>query len=257
MKLQYLTGFVLLVVAGLSGCTYHTLFPSDISQKPPAGYGDLLPRTKGKPGPQAEALDKDRAPLPAPLLEVTPEVSRELAAPDVAHLVRVSLDKGRELLPVVRSVLQEEGLPEDLLGVAIIESAMRSDARSPAGAVGLWQLMKSTARIYGLEVNLLRDDRTDPVLSSIAAARHLRELYLLYRDWHFAVAAYNAGTGSINGAISRHGPGDFWTLARAGRVSAETSRFVSRFVAASLLVKKQTTGIMQARQAVGGKTSRG
>ena len=111
----------------------------------------------------------------------------------------------------------------------------------------MWQLMKGTARLYGLDVNLLQDERRDPMLASVAAARHLRELYLIYKDWNLAVAAYNAGTGSINGAISAAKSDDFWTLSRSGRIKKETSRFVSRFIATSLLVKSQTTGIMQAR----------
>ena len=100
----------------------------------------------------------------------------------------------------------------------------------------MWQFMKSTARLYGLKVGLFVDERQDPILSTIAAARLLRDLYDQYQDWHLALAAYNAGTGAIDRALARVRDRDFWTLARSGRLNRQTAEFVPKFIAASLLM---------------------
>jgi len=220
----------------LQGCIYRPLFssrPSDSSKIYP--FED-----------QAHSIQPVK--LPPPLLEKTPEVQKELRDFGGGRMVQASLQRADKLMPVVKQIFSDEGVPHEMINVAVIESGCRPDAVSPSGAAGMWQFMKGTARNYGLEVSLLRDERKDPVLASLAAARHLRDLYGLYSDWHLALAAYNAGSGSINKALGRSQEKNFWALSRKGLLKRETSRFVSRFIAASLIAREHEMKTLQARE---------
>lgn len=176
--------------------------------------------------------------LPQVDLGVTPEVQRELDLfmtrdrSTVNHI----LTKGADTFGPMAEVFEDAGVPVELLSVAAVESGLNTSAHSRAGARGMWQFMKSTARLYGLRVDRLKDERTDFKRSTQAAARHLRDLFVLFQDWHLALAAYNAGSGAINRLVSRNGEADFWDLARAGQLPGETKRFVPKVIALSLIV---------------------
>ena len=98
--------------------------------------------------------------------------------------------------------------------MAIIESALSATAYSRAGAAGLWQFMPTTAKAYGLEVNSMVDERYDPLKSTRAACRYMKDLYEMYNDWSLAIAAYNCGPGNVNKAMARAGetPSPFWDV---------------------------------------------
>lgn len=140
-----------------------------------------------------------------------------------------------DFYPMIREVFLSEGVPAELLSIAHIESGYNTKAVSHAGAVGMWQFMKGTGKHYGLKINFLSDQRKDPVYSSIAAARHLKDLYKIFNDWHLAVAAYNAGSGAIKSAMKRSGAKDFWELAQSGYLKKETQRFVPKVIAVALI----------------------
>lgn len=129
--------------------------------------------------------------------------------------------------------LEKEGMPTELQYLPIIESALKPNAVSRAGAAGLWQFMPATARGLGMEVNSLVDERRDPRSSSRNAARYLKELYGIYGDWSLAIAAYNCGPGNVNKALRRAGGGkkDFWEIYRF--LPAETRGYVPAFIAAN------------------------
>ena len=112
-------------------------------------------------------------------------------------LVESMLGMSLYYMPIFEQAIEKEGIPIELKYLPVIESAMNPDAVSRAGAVGLWQIMLPTARGLGLEINTLVDERRDPVRSSEAAARYLRELYDIYKDWSLAIAAYNCGPGNL------------------------------------------------------------
>lgn len=116
--------------------------------------------------------------------------------------------------PLIEDELLKEGLPIELRALPIIESALSVTAVSPMGAVGLWQFMPSTGKSYGLEVNSLVDERRDPVRSTQAACRYLKDLYAIYKDWSLAIAAYNCGPGNVNKALARAGEKSrtFWDI---------------------------------------------
>lgn len=145
------------------------------------------------------------------------------------------LGKSQYYFPFIEEELIKADLPIELRAMPIIESALISTATSRAGAVGLWQFMPTTAKNYGLEVNSLVDERRDPIRSTQAAVRYLRDLYNLYGDWTLAIAAYNCGPGNVNKAIARSGTADkshsFWDIYYY--LPRETRGYVPAFIGAT------------------------
>lgn len=152
-------------------------------------------------------------------------------------LVESMLGMSLYYMPIFEQAIEKEGIPIELKYLPVIESAMNPDAVSRAGAVGLWQIMLPTARGLGLEINTLVDERRDPVRSSEAAARYLRELYDIYKDWSLAIAAYNCGPGNVNKALRRAGDDarkDFWAI--YPYLPRETRGYVPCFIAATYVM---------------------
>lgn len=135
--------------------------------------------------------------------------------------------------PMIEEELVKAGLPVELRALPIIESALRVNAVSRAGAVGLWQFMPSTGKLYGLEINSMVDERCDPVLSTRAACRFLKDLYSMFGDWTLAIAAYNCGPGNVTKAFARagHGARSFWDIYEY--LPRETRGYVPAFIGAS------------------------
>ena len=115
------------------------------------------------------------------------------------------LGRSAMYFPLFEEVLDREGLPMELKYLSVVESGLNPEARSPAGARGLWQFMYYTARAEGLRIDGYVDERKDPRRATEAACRHLSRLHRMYDDWYFALAAYNAGPGNVNKAIRRSG----------------------------------------------------
>ena len=150
------------------------------------------------------------------------------------HFATVLARSGR-YFPMISKVLREEGLPEELTYLALIESNFQTQAVSPSGAVGLWQFVPETARKYGLRINSWVDERRDPLKSTRAAAAYLKDLHQHFGKWYLATAAYNAGQGAIKKAMSNSGAKDFWSLSDKTVLKDETRNFVPKFVAAALI----------------------
>lgn len=130
--------------------------------------------------------------------------------------------------------LAKYGVPMELCYLPVIESALNAHAVSSAGAAGLWQFMVTTGRLYGLEVNSLVDERMDPLKSTDAAARYLRDLYKIYGDWHLVIAAYNCGPGNIAKAMRRSGKDTYWGI--YPYLPRETRGYVPIFIAANYVM---------------------
>lgn len=133
--------------------------------------------------------------------------------------------------PIIEDELLAAGLPIELRYLPIIESNFSNRATSPAGAAGLWQLMPSTGKSYGLEVNSLVDERCDIIKSTRAACYFLSRLYKIYGDWTLAIAAYNCGPGNVNKAIAQAGDNckTYWDI--YDYLPTETRGYVPKFIA--------------------------
>ena len=137
--------------------------------------------------------------------------------------------------PMFEEALERHNVPLELKYLPVIESALNARAKSPVGAMGLWQFMVGTGKIYGLEVNSMVDERRDPRKASDAAARYLADLYKRYNDWHLVIAAYNCGPGNVSKAIRiANGKQNFWEI--YPYLPRETRSYVPLFIAANYIM---------------------
>ena len=144
-------------------------------------------------------------------------------------------DWGRPYFDMIDEILTQHGLPKELKYLAVIESGLKVNALSWAGAVGPWALMPATARMYGMRVTPQFDERTDYLKSTHVAAKLLKDLYEMYGDWLLVIAAYNGGPGNVNKAIRRSGSRDFWTLQHA--LPNESKNHVKKFIATHYIME--------------------
>lgn len=150
--------------------------------------------------------------------------------------LRVVTDRSEGIFSVMDKVLQQHDIPSELKYLAVIESALNKNALSPVGARGYWQFMSPTARMMGLTVNGRRDDRTDLVRSTHAAAKYLSYLYDQLDDWLLVVAAYNSGPRPVINAIRRTGKSNYWAIKKY--LPAETQNHVLAFVATATIMER-------------------
>lgn len=155
------------------------------------------------------------------------------------NAVRSAFARLTQYETMMRKIFREEGVPEDLIYVGLVESAYNPYAQSPAGARGIWQFVRETGRRYGLRQMGLLDERHDPEKSTRAAARYLRDLYALFGDWPLALAAYNAGEYRVLQVIERTGIKDFWQISRRGLLPQETITYVPAALAAMVVGEQE------------------
>ena len=138
-------------------------------------------------------------------------------------------------MPIFEEALDAYNLPLELKYLPIIESALNPSAGSRAGATGVWQVRLTTGKLYGLESNSLVDERRDPIKATWAAARYLKDMYNIYKDWNLVIAAYNCGPGNVNKAIRRAGgKTDYWAI--YNYLPRETRGYVPAFIAANYVM---------------------
>lgn len=155
----------------------------------------------------------------------------------VTGFLRYSHRAGR-YAPLLSEILYQNGLPRDLIYLAMAESGFHNNAKSWARAVGPWQFMKFTGKRYGLKINWYVDERRDPIKATHAASRYLKDLYELFGSWELASAGYNAGEGKIANALRRTSKsGDFWRIRSSRYIKKETKEYVPKIMALAIIGK--------------------
>ncbi len=185
-------------------------------------------------------LSLQAAPLIAPFADnavASRAVDRNISlfANRIKDRFALYLSRSGKYIDLMRNILRNNNVPEDIVFLSLIESGFSTNAYSIAHAAGPWQFIASTAKRYGLEINWWKDERRDPVKSTEAAANYLKDLHGMFGSWNLAMAAYNAGEGRIMKAMKKSKADDYWDLLGTQHIKLETKEYVPRFIAASMI----------------------
>lgn len=180
-------------------------------------------------------LPKFSMPVPSPLENERVEWALAYLTGERKAVIEQGLSRATRYLPMMNAIFDEERVPRELIWQALIESLFKTSAYSRAAAVGMWQFVSGTARLYGMKVGSNLDERRDPVRATRMAAIYMRDLYDEFGDWSLVLAAYNAGKGRIGRAMQRTGHDDFWSLSAARAIPRETRDHVPKVYAAMLI----------------------
>jgi membrane-bound lytic murein transglycosylase D len=206
----------------------------EIAEEPIPQPEKFDPNLRGRAEAEASAIDHD---VPLTVNDQVLAYVNYFKTPRGSAIVETGLRRAGRYREMVRRVLKEEGLPQDLIYLAQAESAFQPQAVSKAGARGMWQFMSFAGHKYGLQKSWWVDERQDPEKATRAAARDLRDLYSQFGDWYLAMAAYNSGAGTVQHAIERTGYADFWELYHRNVLPKETQNYVPIILALDLISK--------------------
>jgi membrane-bound lytic murein transglycosylase D len=183
-----------------------------------------------------KVVDEELENIPSevnPLVEKWIDYFKGKGRPHMEHY----LARSTRYEKLMKKVLRDSGLPEDVFYIAMIESGFSSRAVSNASAVGYWQFIRGTGKRYGLQIDRFVDERRDPVLATQAAADYFKGLYSVFGSWYLAMASYNVGENRVKKEVMNHYTRDFWELAKKNRFPKETINYIPKFIAAKLIAK--------------------
>jgi membrane-bound lytic murein transglycosylase D len=206
----------------------------EIAEEPIPQPEKFDPNLRGRAEGEVSAIDHD---VPLTVNDQVLAYLNYFKTPRGSAIVETGLRREGRYRDMVRRVLKEEGMPQDLIYLAQAESAFLPQAVSKAGARGMWQFMSFAGRKYGLQKTWWVDERQDPEKATRAAARDLRDLYGEFGDWYLAMAAYNSGAGAVQHAVERTGYADFWELYHRNALPKETQNYVPIILALTLISK--------------------
>ncbi|HEV7966636.1 MAG TPA: LysM peptidoglycan-binding domain-containing protein [Candidatus Acidoferrales bacterium] len=206
----------------------------EIAEEPIPQPEKFDPNLRGRAEGEVSAIDHD---VPLTVNDPVLAYLNYFKTPRGSAIVETGLRRAGRYREMVRRVLKQEGLPQDLIYLAQAESAFQPQAVSKAGARGMWQFMSFAGRKYGLQKTWWVDERQDPEKATRAAARDLRDLYAQFGDWYLAMAAYNSGAGTVQHAVERTGYADFWELYHRNVLPKETQNYVPIILALALISK--------------------
>jgi membrane-bound lytic murein transglycosylase D len=204
-----------------------------------------LPKDTTLPSATSMAVRKNAQSLPASISspKVYEQINNNIVAGYINNFasrysqhLQVMVAKGQPYFIMVEKIFRENGIPEEMKYLAVIESSFNTNARSRVGAVGAWQFMSGTARIFGLSVGKKTDERKDFYKSTVAAAKFLNQLYDQFGDWLLVVAAYNCGPGGVQRAMNASGRSDFWGMQYF--LPAESRNHVYKFIATGYILDR-------------------
>jgi membrane-bound lytic murein transglycosylase D len=241
--------FALLAAVILAGCLPGNLRAAEAPQPSRPAVAvvarDSATTPRGALVPEVEVADAAGADSVAAVLNqpAVEDIPLQMNS-DVLHYIEFFTGAGRSTferwlkrsgryMELFRTVLQKEGLPPDLVHLVFVESGFNLNARSYAAAVGPWQFVSSSAKLFGLNVNQWVDERKDPEKATVAAARYLKHLHGIFGDWPLAIASYNAGEGTVLRAIKAQGTTNYWDL----HLPKQTEEYVPQFMAALAITR--------------------
>lgn len=192
------------------------------------------PNVKAK---AAAELKSTRSDLPLVMNDYVASYINYFSSPRGHGVLERAWERAGRYRDMISRIFKQEGVPQDLIYLAEAESGFQPLALSRAGARGMWQFMASRATAYGLERNWWVDERQDPEKSTLAAAKHLKDLYREFGDWYLAMAAYNSGPGTVMQGVQRTGYADFWQLYKRNVLPKETKNYVPIILAMTIMAK--------------------
>ena len=196
-----------------------------------------FPVEPGLKGKVREQLLSTVSQLPLELADPVVSFINYFSSPRGNRTITAGLRRAGRYAPMIRRILDEEGLPPELIFMAQAESGFLPRAVSVKKATGMWQFVKFRGLEYGLQQTTHADDRLDPEKATRAAARHLRDLYGQFGDWYLAIAAYNCGPGNVERAVLRTGYADFWQLYSRNVLPRETANYLPIILAMTIMSK--------------------
>ncbi len=228
-------------MAGLGGCGSTAALVKENLKDPP-----LLINAFSRAIFLGKEKKKSAAPLPKeceypdiPPDDHNPRVRRFIReyAYNSRETMKQYLARAQTYLPMVKSMARENGVPEDISYLFLLESGANPEARSPANALGMWQFMPDTARSYGLRVDSWVDERLDPKKSTKAAITYLKDLYGMFGCWRLALSAYNSGENKLNKVLCQEDADEYDEICSSRRLKRETKEFFPRYQAIAHIAK--------------------